>query len=153
LTLDQDRLDMPKPFIRRALLACALLPLAACEGGVTTPELDEFLGCSRVSGIALPGTVSGSLSADDCAFSDGAYVDFYTIRVSGSRDLAITMTSGSVDSYLVLLTSGGTVLDSNDDNGASVDSRIDTTLSTGTYVIAATSFEGGETGSYSLRVQ
>jgi hypothetical protein len=145
---------MPKQFhTRRALLLGGLIALAACEDSPTQSEVDEILGCERVARIGVPANTNGVLSGSDCTLNDGSYVDFYSFRVTGSRQVTITLRSEQFDSYLSLLTSSGSLLDTDDDGGGDLDARITTTLSDGTYVIAANSLSDGETGSYSLRVE
>lgn len=144
---------MPNRFsFRRALVLCAVASLAACDESPTESEVDDFLGCEQVGSIGVPGSVNGSLTSADCRLDDGSYVDFYAFSVSGSRTVTITQRSSAFDSYLVLLSSNGTVLGSDDDSAGGLDSRVVANLSSGTYVIAANSLDAGETGSYSLRV-
>lgn len=145
---------MPKSsLIRRALLLCVVVPLSACDENPTGSDVDEILGCEQVAGIDFPSSASGSLTTNDCILGDGSYADFYSFRVSGSSQVTITMRSTQVDSYLLLLSTSGALLDSDDDSLGSGNSLIETTLSAGTYVIAANSFDAGETGSYTLRVE
>lgn len=141
-----------RAFFRRALVLCAAASLAACDDSPTDSELDEFQGCDRVEGIGVPGNASGSLTGSDCTLGDGSYVDLYSFRVSGSRSVTITLRSSQFDSFLVLFSSSGTVVDSDDDGAGGLDSRITMNLTAGTYVIAANSLDAGETGTYTLSV-
>jgi len=83
-------------------------------------------------------------------------VDYYEFTVSSTRDVTISLSSTQFDAVLFLFerASAG-VIDLDDDSGGGpfgTDSRIDVTLAAGTYVIAATSFDTGETGSYELLI-
>ena len=119
-----------------------LRPLAPC---IATP-------------ITVGQTVNGSLATTDCFLGDGNLVDAYSFAGTTGQQVAITLDSSAFDAYLYLLKPDGTLLDEDDDGGGGTDARIPTaggfvSLPTnGTYTIYATSFDSGETGSYTLRL-
>lgn len=57
-----------------------------------------------------------------------------------------------MDAWLWLLDDDGNVVGADDDSAGGTDARIVMPLSRGCYVIEATSYSPGETGSYSLSV-
>ncbi|HET6855111.1 MAG TPA: M12 family metallo-peptidase [Pyrinomonadaceae bacterium] len=105
---------------------------------------------------------NGSIAATDCR-SPSRGVDFFADRysfsgIAGER-LFITMvrSSGDLDPYLYLIGPDGYFVAQDDDGGGVSDSRIPITGSitlpyTGVYVIEATSFLRGQTGSYTVNV-
>ena len=137
------------------LSLAALAALAACGGdGPTEPE--AAVACSETAAqtpVAAGQTVNAALSASDCLLPDGSHADLYRFTLTSARPVQVDMTSGQLDAYLGILTAGGALLVDDDDGGGGTDARIVTTLVAGDYVIVATSFEPGKTGSYQLRVQ
>jgi len=97
------------------------------------------------------GTVSsGTLSSSDCAFSDGSFVDFYTVAVPQAGAYLFRQGAG-FDTYLVLATSDGTTIGENDDEvETGTSSGIKALLPAGNYLLAASSFEPGVTGAYEI---
>ena len=88
-----------------------------------------------------------------------AFADRYTFSGTAGQQVAVTMSSTAVDTYLYLLrgnSSAFTVLAFNDDSGNSLNSRIPanfgflTLPATETYTIEATSLAGGSTGAYTV---
>ena len=78
------------------------------------------------------------------------YANTYTFYGSASQQVRIEMRSGDFDSYLYLLRSDGTYLDSNDNGANDRNSRIEYTLpNAGTYIIEATQYGKAE-GNYTL---
>lgn len=109
--------------------------------------MDDYAGTSSTTGrLSVGGTSSGR------------------IETAGDRDwFAVTLTAGtaytfrenasasSLDSYLRLVNSSGTVLASNDDGGGSMNSLISYTPTTsGTYYLAAGGYGDGSTGAYTV---
>jgi hypothetical protein len=141
--------------IARCLTLTALGASIACGGdGPTEPE--EPVDCSDISTqpiITVGQTVNGGLTSTDCQLGDGSSADLYRLTLTAPRSVQIDMTSTAVDAYLVLFDVAGTPLDEDDDGGGGSNARIVISLAAGTYVIAANSWEAGETGSYQLRVQ
>ena len=87
---------------------------------------------------------------------DGSYADYYTFTVTGSKTVQIDLTSDT-DPYLYLISGSdltASALDDNDDGGGDLglNSRITRTLESGTYIIAATTYDRSATGSYTLEV-
>jgi subtilisin family serine protease len=106
--------------------------------------------------IAVGQTINGTLSISDCRLSDDSLFDSYTFSGTAGQSISISMTSATIDTYLLFFRPDGTLLAEDDDGGTGLNSRIppDTgTLTlpvTGTYKIFANSFAANTTGSYSL---
>ena len=98
-------------------------------------------------------TTSGSLSPLDC-MSDGVFIDFYSLTLSG-EDAYLFRLSAAFDTYLLLVPPTGLlnepVIAENDDASHEThNSAIKALLPGGSYVLGASSYEWGETGAYSL---
>ena len=113
-------------------------------------------GC--VETVAEDGSVSGQW-AEGCPSENrsGSYARYYSFTLTQRSEVAITLerTSGDADTYLNLLSGAGTdgsVLHSNDDDGGTTQSRIQETLEAGTYTVEATTYEAGQTGTFTLTV-
>lgn len=98
-------------------------------------------------------TVRGSLRDGDRTLSSGEYADGWRFQARRGRTYTLDLSSGAFDPYLVVRGPGGLSEDNDDDPGArgSTDSRITfTARADGEVNISATSYEGGETGGYTL---
>ncbi len=139
--------------LRGALLAGpAALFMLACDS-VTDPRFDRFMGCD-VREIFVNESRGGTLTSGDCLVQN-AYTDMYLLDWRTENEfLIIDLESFDFDAYLVLYDRDtGEVLYENDDvNDFDTDARLSGYLPRGRYVIAATSFEAGQTGGYVLTV-
>jgi hypothetical protein len=116
----------------------------------------------------LPGglSVNGDITTGDCR-SPSRGIDFFADRysfngVAGQR-VSINLNQGSagIDPYIYLIGPDGYFVAQDDDGGGLSNARIPapsgagplTLPQTGTYILEATSFSKGQTGSYSLSVQ
>jgi|TARA_B100002003_G_scaffold227705_1_gene235521 hypothetical protein len=101
--------------------------------------------------------IQGELALSDFAL-DGKFVDLYQIEVGATADLRFDLTSTTVNTVLILTRIlpeqelDSTLFLQDDDGGNLNNARINQTLTPGTYWIAATSFEGNETGSYEINM-
>lgn len=143
--------------LRISLLVLLPAIAAGCGGDsnpvapVIAPQL--FLGCASVQSIALGASVSGTLTSTDCSLDDGSFVDYYELRLTSARTVAIQMTSSAFDAYLLLFDRAtGDVVAEDDDSAGGFNARIQMSLAAGTYIIGANSFDAGETGTYQLSV-
>lgn len=139
--------------LRGALLAGPVALLLACDGAVTAPFDRTFMGCA-VRDIYQGEARSGTLSSGDCRIQ-GAYTDMYFFDHRNDQDiLIIDLESFDFDAYLSIYDwDTGDLLYENDDvNDFDTDARLSGTLPRGRYVIAASSYEAGETGQYVLTV-
>jgi hypothetical protein len=95
-------------------------------------------------------TTSGALTTDDCLRSSGRYMDFYITTVSPAGAYAFDESSTAFDSYLYLYGPDGFVVGYNDDGSTGLDSHLKVLVPSAAYVLGATSFDPGSTGSYTV---
>jgi hypothetical protein len=139
-----------------AALALFAVPVAACVE-VTGPDtviIDEPDRCAaRIA--YLPSTVNASLSGWDCLTADDtqSYVDYYELTVRETTWVDLYLESFDFDAYLMVFDEWDTLITEDDDGGESTDAWVTVKLPPGRYYIAATSFEGGETGAYKLYIE
>ncbi len=137
---------------RRSLLPLAALAVAACASAPAA----ESVGAQDAARIQIGEVRVGTLSSGDPAESDGSRYDDYLLEVSESRNVQIDLTSDEFDTYLRLysLAGGMRELRTDDDGGDGLDSRISHRLpDAGRYLIRATSYSSGGTGTYRLSVE
>ncbi|HEX9951182.1 MAG TPA: pre-peptidase C-terminal domain-containing protein [Rubricoccaceae bacterium] len=95
---------------------------------------------------------SGALGRPDATLSSGEFVDTYAIDVRAGQRLAVDLTSDDFDTY-VLVTRPSGEQDDNDDcePGQTRRSCLDVVADeSGTWRVAVTSYQPGETGDYAL---
>ena len=112
-------------------------------------------------------TLPSSIASSDCFSSFGDpnglpttsyYADLYRVTLTAGQTVTVTMDSGDdLDTYLLLATGDlGRLVASNDDDPSGVlgvGSRlVYTAAASGVYVIEASTFNGLDTGSYTLHV-
>jgi len=95
-------------------------------------------------------TSNGELTAADCKFSDGSFVDFYGVTLATDGTYVFNQTATTFDTFLLLYAVTGVPIGVNDDFGTSSDSRIKAILPAGNYVVAANSYDINITGKYAL---
>jgi hypothetical protein len=109
--------------------------------------------CYSSSSTLTPGmSLSGNLASTDCYSSvrTSSYYDRFPFIATAGVAYTINMTSSSFDTYLVLKSSSGSVIATNDDADGSNSRIVFTPATSGTYIIEATSFTSGATGSYTV---
>ncbi|MCA9609978.1 MAG: caspase family protein [Myxococcales bacterium] len=97
--------------------------------------------------------LNGNLAENDQRLESGEFYDVYELTVAQPGEtVAIEMESATVDCFLMVDGPNGGHWE-NDDYGGTLNSRVELPLSeTGTYRIVTTSYRGGETGLYELKV-
>ena len=110
------------------------------------------------SPAAIGQIINGSLTSDDCLLDDETLADFYSFSGTIGQAVSFSMSSTDFDTFLFLLDGNGNLIESNDDStDDTTNSRIPAgngvfiLPSTGTFIIAANSFEPA-TGNYMLRL-
>lgn len=102
-------------------------------------------------------TVSGTLEAGDATLDDGSHYDTWVYHGTAGDRLTVTMTSGEVDSFLLLFLGGmetGEYIAEDDDGAGMPNARLSVTLpASGTYTVVANTYGAGETGGYQLQVE
>ncbi|MEJ2502589.1 MAG: hypothetical protein P8177_04600 [Gemmatimonadota bacterium] len=142
-------MDIRRPAV--ALLLPLLVFALACgdDDDPTSPGLE----CEGGTPLSVNETRTGTLEEGDDLDVDGAFLDRYALAVEDGASVVITMDSDDVDAYLWLLSSGGSVIENDDDSGDGFNARIEETLSRGCYLVDATSSFPDDVGDYTLRVQ
>jgi hypothetical protein len=108
-----------------------------------------------IQGWIVPGiTLNGSLGSGDCTFSDGSFIDVYSVYLRAGQQVTITQRSTAFDAYLILANAAGTAAVAEDDDSAGgTDSRIVYTApAAGAFQIFANTFAPGMSGAYTLTV-
>ncbi len=98
----------------------------------------------------LGGTTTGELTASDCSFGDGSFVDFLGTVLSTGGTYTFSQSSPQFDTYLVLYDANGGPIGFNDDFGTGSDSKLKAILPAGNFVLGANSYEPNRFGTYTL---
>ncbi|MCQ3808194.1 MAG: CHAP domain-containing protein [Acidimicrobiia bacterium] len=115
----------------------------------------------RVCDAVSVGVVNGSVSRSEnwergCVSSQRGndyFAGRYRFAVGSEADVTIDLQSSDADSFLYLLDSGNRRIEQDDDGGSgNNNSRISRRLSGGTYIVEATTYSPGETGSFTVRI-
>ncbi len=123
----------------------------------TANSVADVCAPSAALPISVGQTVNAAISLSDCqrAAPDNRNFDHYTFTLAAPATVQIDMatTVAALDPYLYLF--NATTLDSIDANddivlGTNVNSRISRTLSAGSYLIRATTFDPAQVGAYTL---
>lgn len=126
-----------------------LSELEVCEGGGADPDIV----CTELPQINVNESVTGALSTTDPTSVYGAHYDLYGLQLTAGQQVTIDLESTEIDSYLAVYDEGGGQIDENDDaNDDTLNASLTLDLGAGCYRIEATSFDPGETGSYTLSV-
>ena len=96
-------------------------------------------------------TTVGANSSTAGVLEEADDLDVFRVVLSQSGELRIG-TTGSTDTFGSLLNSGGTLLESDDDDGFGVNFLIELTLSAGTYFITVAGYDASVTGPYTLNL-
>ena len=97
--------------------------------------------------------VRGQLARGDDTLQSGEYADDWTFTVRRGQSYELSLSAASFDPYLIVRGPGGLSEDNDDDPAArgSRDSRVRFTApADGQVVVSATSYQSGETGTYTL---
>ncbi|NEO26171.1 MAG: trypsin-like serine protease, partial [Kamptonema sp. SIO4C4] len=105
--------------------------------------------------LSLNQAIQGRLERGDNRLSgDNSFFDAYSFEATAGTRISIEMSSGEIDSYLILIAPDGSEVAQDDDGGGGRNARIVATLPlSGTYVLMANSYARGETGTYQLQAQ
>jgi hypothetical protein len=108
--------------------------------------------CAAPQTIDFGETVDGTLDANDCLRTGGAFQESWELVLANDTTARIDLESTAFDAFLVLKDSQGNVVASDDDGGSGLNARIERVLAAGTYEIVASSFGPDQTGAYQLTV-
>ncbi len=136
-------------------LHSAAAAVGAGTNGVTTPSPAPGSSASAATATAtrvrVGDRIQGNLSASDSTLPSGERADVYELTVTEPTSLVVQMDSRNLDAFLIVTTPSGEHLQ-NDDYGGSRNAQINLDATPGTYVVVATSYRPGETGSYELKL-
>lgn len=160
--------------LRRSLGVTAVLFLtlsaAMCEdddddengiNGPTADCLDEIdwndapidIDEDDVQGITVGGSRSGSLTNNDIEDEDGYFYDIYVLAVDDDGEITINANPSGFDLILILIDDNATTIAVSDNlEDASATEEIEIDVAEGCYAIVISSYEEGETGSYTVEV-
>ena len=128
----------------------SLVASAAGVPPVTFNAIATSAECNVRNNHTFGTTSSGTLSATDCQFSDGSFVDFFTTTVPTAGAYFFRQ-AAAFDAYLLLAFPDGTTIAENDDETETgKDSGIKALLPEGSYLLGPGSLNPGVTGDYTL---
>jgi len=112
-------------------------------------------GQRDVQRLELGRTASGTLADGDGELDSGEFRDTWVFEGRAGQDLTFEVESNDFDTYLLVVSPDGDVIDENDDADGRTDlSRVSARLpEDGRYRLVATSYGVGETGSYQVTVR
>jgi len=137
---------------------------------LTVPLSGYAADCLMTSAISLDQTINASLDGTECSISDirggndASYYDLYSLTLTSSTEVTLTLSSSAIDTYLELATEGfltnpndpSNIIAANDDADASTtNSEINACIGPGSHIIMANSWWSSapaETGPYTLIV-
>src|SRR5262249_41864367 len=106
--------------------------------------------CRDFAPIGLNQSVAGRLSGSSCQLPDATAYDGYTLQSFGAGALSLTLQSSDFAAYLIVRTSDGHELDSNDSGGTGSSATLSVSLEANqTYTVIASAGDAGG-GAYSL---
>jgi peptidyl-Asp metalloendopeptidase len=131
-------------------------------GGRTLTVTQAGLTSCPTSPIAIGGSASGTLGAAAGCFSAfrsaGTFAARFAFAGTAGQTVRVELTSPTLDTYLYLIGTDGSVLAEDDDAGGNLNSTVPssggvvTLPTTGTYTIEATTFDAGQAGAFTVRV-
>jgi subtilisin family serine protease len=123
---------------------------ATTSAGTSNPV--TFRVFPPIPTISAGQAVSGTLTNTDMVSTElpGSYEDLYQLTIAQTLALTINLQSSDFDAHLLVLSSTGAVLASNDNSGGNGNARITATFSPGTFFLEVTSTDHGVTGNYTL---
>ena len=108
-------------------------------------------GECRVGELFCEEPLRESFPLTGCSRSSGQPLDIYSLSVAGG-DVVIDL-EGSYDTFLELYNDNCELIETDDDGGEGVNSRISRNLPPGTYFVGVSSFSSGQSGEFTLSAQ
>lgn len=134
--------------LRAVIPALAIvIALMACAPATVAPAIQQT--------NEPPAPADGRLSASDDQLDSGEYYETLSYAGRAGQFITISLSSDEFDPYLMVLDpDGGKIAEIDDSVGYGTNIVISLNLPTnGSYTFLVTSFEPGETGSFTLAVQ
>ena len=131
-----------------------LTATAASLPAVTFTATATFrAACSARTPHTVGTTSNGALTTDDCLLDDGAYIDYFSTTVFPAGAYEFRQTGG-FDTYLYLYGPDGWIVGLNDDGTPGAPqpqpSRFKALLASRNFLLGASSFDPGVTGTYTI---
>lgn len=115
---------------------------------------EEPAGGRRGTAAEASQRFTGELEDGDAELRSGEYYDTHTIQARRGQQITATLESDDFDTYVIISPPQGEQVENDDFNGSERRSQVSLEAATdGAYRILVTSYEPGETGSYTLTVQ
>lgn len=112
-------------------------------------------GPEQASQVDLPASIESAITSDMApapgAFGGGA--EYFSFEVTEELLFLASMVSFDIDPVLTLYDQEGNIIATNDDDGFTTDSLLVALLTPGSYVLAASTYYGGESGDYTLTME
>lgn len=127
------------------------------NGGVVPPVQPTQAAIDCGQAIASNGTISGQWTGGcDSAEPGRGFARYYSFTLAEDSSVTVTFESSDTDPYLYLrqgnARSGSALFENDDHDGSRSISQVQQQLAAGSYTIEATTFNTGQTGSFSLTV-
>ncbi len=107
---------------------------------------------AQPTGGAAP--IRGELRQGDQTLESGEFYDVHEFPARRGERYRITLTSGAFDAYLIVIPPGGEKAENDDGEGIDTNSQLTIEIAEdGNCVVAATTYEPGESGAYELRIE
>lgn len=127
-------------------------------GGPSNPVVFSATAAPPPSSFICPATpyffpniMSGELGGNDCKLTDNTFFDFYSFTIASQQQVTFSMSSNTMDSYLLAVNNKDQIIAFNDDaQPGTLNSTMRVILPAGTYRIAANTQAANQTGLYTL---
>ncbi len=125
----------------------------ASPANAPNPTTDPDASAPTPLPVRAGDRIHGNLATTDPHLASGELYDVYELSVAApAGDVSVELESSAFDTFVRVEGPGGQRWE-NDDDGGTLNSRVDVPLSTpGTYRIVVTSYRAGDTGPYELKV-
>ena len=118
------------------------------------PDVLVFFGCAAEGSLGIGGQITDDLEDGDCQLGDGSFFDVFSLDGSAGDSVEINLRSVDFDAFLLVGDLSENIIAADDDSGVGVsgtDAQVEIVFETAARVLLlANSFEGGETGEYTL---
>ncbi|MBI5501331.1 MAG: pre-peptidase C-terminal domain-containing protein [Deltaproteobacteria bacterium] len=125
------------------------VPEAPYDGPVNPINPEVPTGQTVTSGQ----TITGALGPGDRSLGGGQWADWYEFEARAGQEVRVDLSSRSLDAFVAVVPPGGEPLTNDDRAQGNTDSFLSFPAPTsGTYLVAASSYQRGERGDYALRL-
>lgn len=130
--------------------------IAGGQGSFTMKRSTATFTLCEVPGdtISVPGSITGSLSIDDCVLEPGFASDPIFMEVLAPTSLRVDLVSNDFDTFLAIADSTDVIIVTDDDGAGanSTNSRIQGVFPKGRYTLLPQAYEANSSGTYTLSV-